>query len=289
MKIAYFPKQTAYRSDPIWSSFLKSCKKLGWELCPNAWHADCAVIWSVLWYGRMVRNEKMYGHYTKNKKPVFIIEVGSLKRGITWKVSVNNITKNGIYANHDNFIPYRSEKLGLNLLEPNSDHNKPILIAGQHEKSLQWNTGMSMIDWTQYQIEEVRKYTDKPIHVRPHPRCESRHNFNQIIGKNIFLITPNILPNTYDEYDLFFDYSVIINYNSGVGLRSAWHGVPIVCDASSLASDVSMPLSSINEPYLPDRHDWFERILHTEWTKEEIEQGIPLERLLRHIDLTHTT
>ena len=33
---------------------------------------------------------------------------------------------------------------------------------------------------------------------------------------------------------------------------------------------------------LPDREEWFNRLCHTEWTVDEIRQGIPLKRLEKY-------
>lgn len=285
MRISYFAKQTALQSDPIWKSFLSSCKKIKIDPVEESWDADCALIWSVLWKGRMAENRKIYEFYRNLDKPVFIIEVGSLIRGKTWKVSINNITKDGIYANNDNFIPNRVKKLGVNLYDYKLMPNMPILIAGQHDQSLQWTYGYNNAKWIRDKITEIRKFTSKPIHVRPHPRNFFRENF----GKNVIIETPTKIANTYDQYDLNFNYHAIFNYNSGVSVQAAQHGVPIICDESSLASEVSVNLFNLDRPTIIDRQQWFERITHTEWTLEEIGEGIPLKRLLSKVDLTHNT
>jgi hypothetical protein len=285
MRIAYFEKQTALQSEPIWKAFLNSCKSLGIIPVENSLDADCALIWSVLWKGRLLENKKVYYHYRSFNKPVFIIEVGSLIRGKTWKISINNITRHGIYPNTDNFIPNRAKKLGLTLHNYKILNNRPILIAGQHDKSLQWTYDHNNTIWIRDKIMEIRKFTNKPIHVRPHPRNYFRENF----GKNIIIETPVKLANTYDQYDLNFNYHAIFNYNSGVSIQAAQHGTPIICDDSSLASEVSVTLSNIDRPTIIDRHQWFERLVHTEWTLEEIGEGIPLKRLLSKVDLTQGT
>ncbi|NBP59417.1 hypothetical protein EBU71_23245, partial [bacterium] len=246
------------------------------------WDADCALIWSVLWRGRMENNRQVYEHYRKLGKPVFILEVGSLIRGKTWKVCVNNITNDGIYANTENFIPNRAKELGLILHKPRNNKNLPILLAGQHDQSLQWTSALTCRQWVLEKIQEIRSYTDQRIHVRPHPR----NKFSEITGKNIFLENPLKIPGTYDEYNLFFNYSTVVNHNSGVGLRSVWHGIPIICEQSSLATEVSIKINQITNPYIPDRVSWFEKIAHTEWTIEEISDGIPLKRLLSKMNLT---
>jgi hypothetical protein len=282
MYISYFPLQTAQQSQPIWQSFLDSCKKFNISPVENSMTADCALIWSVLWQGRMEKNRLVYEHYRKQGKPVFILEVGALDRGRTWKVAVNNITKNGIYANTDNLDSDRSKQLGISLITRKIDRTAPILIAAQHENSLQWTSTLTVRAWIMEQIEKIRAYTDKSIVIRPHPRFY----IGNFTGKNVFMSLPTKIANTYDKYDLNFDYSLVINYNSGVAVQAAINGVPVITDNTSLAHEVSMTFDKINEPFLPDRTEWFEKIVHTEWTQEEIASGRPLERLLSKIKLT---
>jgi len=284
MYIAYFPHQTAQKSQPIWQSFLDSCKKFNITPVENSMTADSVLIWSVLWQGRMEANKLVYEHYRKQGKPVFILEVGALDRGRTWKVAINNITKNGIYANNENFQPDRSKKLGIELITRKIEQQAPILIAAQHENSLQWTTPLTVRNWIQTQIEKIRQYTDRPIVIRPHPRFY----IGNFTGKNIFMSVPTKMIGTYDKYDLNFDYSAIINYNSGVGVQATINGTPVITDSSSLAHNVAITVDQINDIHLPDRSEWFEKILHTEWTVEEIADGMPLGRLLNNVNLTTT-
>ena len=75
----------------------------------------------------------------------------------------------------------------------------------------------------------------------------------------------------------------MINHNSGPAVQAAIQGVPVLCDMSSLAAELSFDWSQIDQPTLPDRQQWFLRLCHTEWTVEEICQGIPLGRLISKI------
>lgn len=279
MKIAYFTNQTALKSEPVWQAFLESCQKLGITPVENSLDADYALIWSVLWQGRMKANRQIYEHYRSLGKNVFICEVGSLIRGKTWKIAVNNITQNGTYACDSNFIPYRAKTLGLTLRNLGSNQLGPILIAGQHDQSLQWTNETSMKEWIVDKIKEIRQFSDQEIYIRPHPRNLVEGNF----GVKTFLEKPIKIPNTYDEYNLSFGYKTIINFNSGVGIWAGLNGIPLICDKSSLAYDLSIKMQDLVYPVMPDRSQWFEKIVHTEWLIEEIAQGIPLRRLLSNI------
>ena len=67
-------------------------------------------------------------------------------------------------------------------------------------------------------------------------------------------------------------------------MQAAIHGIPIICDTTSLAGEISGKIEDIENIKLPNREDWFMRLCHTEWTVNEIAQGIPMQRLLPLID-----
>jgi hypothetical protein len=279
MKLAYFPNQIALNADPILKSFIQGCKTLGIECVPNQQDADAAVIWSVVWNGRMRMNQSVFSHYRSQGKPVFILEVGSLQRNITWKVSLNNTTNQGIFANDSDFIADRDKLLNISLKSENLSRKPEILIATQHKLSEQWK-GMPDIDeWVNATIREIRKYTQRPIVIRPHPRSLIRM---RSVG-NILVENPKKLPGSYDDYDLNHAYHCVINWNSGVAIQSAIAGTPVITGPTSLAHEISEKYQNIEQLQLPDRAAWFEKMLHTEWLVEELAHGIPQKRLLNAI------
>ncbi len=77
----------------------------------------------------------------------------------------------------------------------------------------------------------------------------------------------------------------MINWNSGVAVQAAISGTPVITGPTSLASEISGNFANIDNILLPDRQHWFEKILHTEWTVEELQQGIPQKRLLDNIKI----
>lgn len=242
----------------------------------NSMDSDVAVIWSVLWHGRMQHNQAVYEHYRKQNKPVIIIEVGALYRGITWKISVNNITADGYYGHTENLDWDRPHKLGISLAEP--VFNRPeILIAAQHQNSLQVADQPSMEAWIYKQIIRLKQFTDRPIIVRPHPR--SRLDLKLLPGDIVFE-EPHYLANTYDSFDIHFDCHAVVNYNSGPGIQAAISGTRPIVDRSSLAYTVSVSMAELEQPYLIDRSRWLVEICHTEYTLQEIKQGLWYQRIL---------
>ena len=131
-----------------------------------------------------------------------------------------------------------------------------------------------MEEWVTSTVAAVRQYTDRKIFVRPHPRSPISP---KIAGVEIEIPKPVI--GTYDDFDIDYNYHCVINHNSGPAVQAAIAGVPVICDTSSLASKISGKIQEIENISLPDRDEWFLKLCHTEWTVEEISQGVPLKRL----------
>jgi hypothetical protein len=273
MNIAYFPKYVAQNGTEILNAFLTSCRQQGIATVENSQDADMAVIWSVLWNGRMKGNEEIYHHYRSQNKPVVIIDVGTLNRGVTWKVAVNHINRSGYYGHHADLDQDRPAKLGIHLQTPK--HATPeIVIAAQHSRSLQVSD-INVETWISNQVAQLRQHTDRPIVVRPHPRSAIK-----LLGlPGVSMQIPEHVVGTYDSFDLVLNCHAIVNYNSGPGIQAAIAGVRPIVDQSSLASPVSISIADIEKPYEVDRTQWLVELSHTEYTQEEIQQGLCLKRL----------
>lgn len=270
MKISYFPDQIALNSKPVIAAFLNSCQRQGWTVVENSLDADAALIWSVLWSGRMMKNSQVYNYYRSQNKPVFVLEVGNLIRGLTWRVCLNNVNRNGEFGRGDTDKD-RPKKLGLNLKPYNLATD--ILIACQREDSLQWQGQHS--NWLSNCVTEIRKHSERPITIRPHPRYTIK-----IKIPNVTIEYPKLIPGTYDDYNLNYDkFHCVVNHNSGPSVQAPINGVHTICDQSSLAWPVSIKFEDLENPPKIDREEWFIDLCHKEWTVEEIDQGLPLKRL----------
>lgn len=272
MKIAYFPAQTALNSTPVMTALLNSLRSAGHELQENSMSADAVLIWSVLWSGRMAANQAVYRHYRSLNRPVVVADIGTLQRGTTWKVAVNNINAQGYYGHQDQLDWDRPKKLGLILKTP-ANPKPHVTIAAQHSKSEQ-SSGIDFNQWAREQIQILKRNTDRPIHVRPHPRCRL-----DIAGLGVTVEQPAKIPGTYDSFDLALDCHAIVNYNSGPGIQAAIAGVRPIVHNTSLAYPVSVGYADIEQAYITDRDLWLTQISHTEYTLNELEQGLWLNRI----------
>jgi len=276
MRFKLYRQYGALNSQPIFDAFAQGARSLGHSIVDN--HEDVAVIWSVLWSGRMSRNREVYQQCRNIKKSVIIIEVGNLRRNPTWRSSLNHINNLGEFANDRDLDSTRPKKLGVDLRDRGSDQRPDILIACQHSHSLQWEGMPPMKTWVENTVKQIRAKSQRKIIVRPHPRS--------LFGLDIPGVTlerPRLISGSYDDFDIFYNYHCVINHNSGPAVQAAIQGVPVLCDSTSLASNLSITWDQIETPMMPDRQEWFLRLCHTEWTVEEISQGMPLARLMSKI------
>ena len=275
MKFSLWTDYGAGNSRPIFDAFAAGCIHHGIDVVYNDPNADVNVIWSVLFNGRMASNQSVWDQ----SKPTIVLEVGGINRGTTWKVGLNGINRDAYFGDTGN-DDSRASLLGLNL-KPWNKEGKHILLCGQHDKSLQWRNMPPMSNWFLNTYDEIRKHTDRPIIFRPHPRCRLEH-----IERGLRYVErqePNHIANTYDDFDMGFDNVwATISYSSNPGIHSCINGIPAFVSPSSLAYNVANDidfLHNIEQPLTPDRTQWLNDYAHTEWTIEEIFQGIPHKHL----------
>lgn len=281
MKFKLWREFGALNSKPVFDAFEHGLISHGHSISNsnNIVDSDVHVIWSVLFHGRMLRNANIWNSCRLANKPVIVLEVGGIKRGTTWKVGLNGINRDAYFGPKRN-SPERAEKLNLSLRrwQENGEH---ILICGQHDKSLQWHNMPRMSDWVMNTIEEVQKHTNRPIIFRPHPRCRLDSIEHQY--RNVYRQDPLHIAGTYDDYNLsFMKAHAVISWSSNPGVQAILAGVPAFVSPSSLAYDAANDidfLHDIESPLKPDRQQWLNDYAWTEFTVEEISQGIPLNLL----------
>jgi len=276
MDIAWFPNNIAHNGHPVMAAMITALQARGHCMIADTLTADAAVIWSMLWAGRMRGNREIFQHYRAIDRPVIVIEVGCLQRGILWKVGVNGTLPRPCLAAAGG--PGRASLLGMKMRPWRKDRGEAVMLCLQRTQSQQWQTMPSVEEWIKEILDQVRVHTDRPIIVRPHPRQRLRD-----IPSHWHVQLPLHQSGTYDDFD--FDRSLdaawaVINFNSHPGIQSVIQGVPAFVDATSLAAPVAnLDLSKINDPAMPDRESWFEDLAWTEFSVEEIRRGVPLDRL----------
>jgi hypothetical protein len=273
MKFSLWTQYGALNSKPVFDAFANSLNNNGHDVAYNDLSADVNVIWSVLFNGRMAGNKAVW----EQQKPTIVLEVGGINRGTTWKVGLNGINRDAYFGPSGNSSD-RMRLLGLQV-KPWKYDGEHILIAGQHDKSLQWKDMPAMATWVHDTITFIRAQTDRPIIFRPHPRCPLpaiEHDFKHVKRQE-----PLQIKGSYDDFDMQFNNIwATVSWSSNPAIHSIINGVPAFTGPSSLAFDVAeQNLRNIENPLYGDRTQWLNDYAHTEYTIEEISKGIPLKNL----------
>ena len=287
MKIKLYKEFGALNSKPVFEAFEQGVLENRDHLVDTYEEADCVVIWSVLFQGRMAGNKAVWERAQADKKPVIVLEVGTLVRNKTWRLGINGINRDAQWADYWDITSMRGKNLGLRL-EPWQDNNKEfVTIATQRPDSLQWVGMKSVETWLHNTITKVKEVSQRPIVIRPHPRDSiTKWNVVNHMHPDVYFDIPKSVGD-YDSVnfkDILERTHILINYCTSPAIEAVMRGVPVVVGEPSMAWDMGTNIEDIDSPYKApeqDRSIWFDKICHTEWTTEEIKGGQPWERLRR--------
>ena len=286
MKIEVWTNFGPLNSKPIFQAFIKSLENTGEQIYINKSvpNSDVAVIWSVLWLGRMQGYHKIWNEFRAKGKPVIVLEVGGLRRNKSFKIGINGINRDADFANQ--VFDNKRWPLFEHELRPWNPTGDIIVICGQHDSSEQWKGLPKMSRWIEHQIIEIRKYTTRPILVRPHPRNNIR--FNESDFQNVKVRQPKRDYRTYDDTDFKATLNrtwAVVNHSSNPAMEAVIQGIPVFVSESSLCHDVgNIKLADINTPAMPRRQSWAEKLAYTEWFEDEIEKGLPWARIKTRLE-----
>ena len=277
MKIAHFPNFLPTNQDLVYPQLLDAIQSTD-ELVEGSTReadADAALIWSVLWFGKMSGNKQVWDKYRAAGKPVIVIEVGGLVRNGTWKLGINGVNRDADFALDVGVDPNRVKHLGIKTL-PWVIEDKPyILVCGQHAYSLQWQDMPDMDTYFRNTVEDIRHWSDKPIVLRAHPRYRERIHFpiadeQWYIDRNCEWQIAKKVQETYDSFDLedqLKETNLTVSYSSNAGVNSIIQGIPAVVSKHSLAWDMT---STFKETMCARREKWLINMCNIEYLPEEI-------------------
>jgi len=277
MKFSIYNQFAAKNSSPVLTALAQGLGRHGHSVCYHDDSADVAVIWSVLWHGNMLANQQVWNCYRNSGRDVMVIEVGVIERNRTWRVGINGANAAGYHGPIGNG-PERARLLGLKLQDWKhlGDH---VMICTQHPASDQWSGMPHMDQWLDQTIKTVRRYSDRPVVVRPHPRSKITPR------SDVKICWPKKIHGSYDSFDFavhLTDTWAVLNWSSNPAIESVLQGVPAFVGPDSLAAPVAnLDWSKIDCPDRPDRTQWLNDLAYCEWTVEEIQHGMPLERLFQ--------
>jgi len=162
----------------------------------------------------------------------------------------------------------RDLNLNLKLWRASGNH---ILFCLQRNGG--WSMGgISSIDWMNKTINDIRKYSNRPIVVRAHPGDKKIKSILRINHKNVSLSTKENLVD-----DLRGAWATVV-YNSSPSVASIIEGIPAFLTDStpqhSQSFDVANTnISNIENPIMPDRQAWVEKLSMCHWNFDELKSG----------------
>lgn len=192
----------------------------------------------------------------------------------------------GIFPNTGDYCDKEVDPLRWRLLSKNLNISlKDYRQTGNHILlCLQRNGGWSMggfdvVDWTASTIKTLRQYTDREIVIRAHPG--DKHSKNYLSANNLIKKIGNLkkVRLSREGIDLIGDLQncwAVVNYNSSPTVGAAVEGYPVFVtdpERSQCKEIANTDLSQIENPNMPDRQPWIERLAMFHWNFTEISNG----------------
>jgi hypothetical protein len=191
------------------------------------------------------------------------------------RYSFDGVFKNtGFYFDKE-IDPVRWKKISNNtglILKEYRSHGEYILICLQRNGG--WSMrGLDVMAWCNSTIQEIRKYSDRPIVVRGHPGDKKLQSYLRLDLKNVSI--SNLDKNLKEE--LKNAWATVV-YNSSPGVASLIEGVPVFAtdpnpNYSQYSEVANHSLSTIEAPTLYDRQKWIESISMSHWNFSELKSG----------------
>jgi len=181
--------------------------------------------------------------------------------------------KTGFYFD-SNIDPSRWKKISENLNISVKDYREKgnhVLVCLQRNGG--WSMqGLDSLKWLNQTIEIIKKFTDRPILVRPHPGDKQTKQTLRLNLPNVSISKQNNIKD-----DLIDAWATVV-YNSSPSIASLIEGIPVfITDPNpenSQSFDVAnFNLSNLEKPELKDRTKWLEKLSMCHWSFEELKSG----------------
>jgi hypothetical protein len=132
--------------------------------------------------------------------------------------------------------------------------------------------GLNVNQWLEKTVDEIKKYSNRPIIVRGHPGDKTAGSYLKTKpGRYTVSTNEHILQD-------FTNAWAVITYNSTPGVAASIEGIPaFITDPIPQTSQAypvgNYDLGNIENPELKDRQQWVERLAMCHWKFEELSNG----------------
>ena len=231
--------------------------QVGWSDTNPVYNRDSIdLVPSHLW-GIILNNKQVIDTLTANNIDWYFWDMPYYGR---WGVSDNyywRCSKNSYHYSRTKDYP--SDRFNLwNIIPKNKPEGSKILICPSSETMTQIATGLNVKTWVAATIDEVRKYSDRPIDIRYKPRK------NGTSGPAVADVPFEIQAR---------DAHCVITSVSLCAVEAQLMGISTVCHASSFAADISISIEEIENCKTADTAQWFYNLAYSQFTPNEISSG----------------
>ena len=161
-------------------------------------------------------------------------------------------------------------------------NGKHILVCLQRNGG--WSMGTyDIVDWAAKTIAKIQQATDRPIVLRPHPGDKSARQHIGDVGHMRNVRLSELGSTLMDDLK---DCWAVINHNSSPTVGSVIEGYPIFVtdpEKSQAAQVANTDLRLLENPAMPDRQAWVERISMCHWSQQEIMSSIAWQHIKTYI------
>ena len=173
------------------------------------------------------------------------------------------ICKNGIHAPYiKNCKADRFEKFGLKIKAP--DFKGSYVLVCPSSSGI--HNYLDRPNWTQETVEQIKRYTDRPIKIREKPR-----------GRGTSGPSEATVPLSEDLKDAW----CLVTSCSIAAVEAQCMGIPVICDEKSFAKEVgAQQLADIEDPFFVGCEDWLYSLAYQQFTPEEFADGTAIEILM---------
>lgn len=193
------------------------------------------------------------------------------------------------YANRNSdSAKWQEIQHNLNIqLKPTRTRDGYILVGMQRDGGFSMKA-LSPLNWLANKIQEIRKYTNREIVVRPHPGKFDMKEFAPFQNKsNVRVVDPlqsTLLENLQGAHSAVF-------FNSSASVAAVLEGVPVfVDDASAVTWSVAHhTISQIESSRVFEREQWLWDLATAHWSDADAQAGRIWQKFLPYLTSTTTS
>ena len=303
MKIGIFLKTTSGSDkESVLKHFAKGIKKHGDKviICNQRKYEDCdiAVIFGFFGQNRGAMQDfrrKVYQKHTRRGKPCIFIESDLLKMAgdikayddtcdsMHYRIPFGSVYFGAAQYFNESSPPDRwnllCERKKIDVLPYRENGSHILICMNRGIDGRGWSTkGADTWGWLEKKIYEIRRYSKRPIRVRFHPmgrqyiKNEKRNLWVKNLAKNIEVSGLN---NEDIVHDCENAWAAVV-YNTSACVIPVVKGIPIFTDRKDCIANpiANHSISTIEDPKLISRTQWFYDLAYCMWNKEELSDGL---------------